>query len=137
MLTNNKQKKLSSLQAVRALAFLGIFTCHAGLNQLGAWGASVFLMLSGFLMIYTYYDKEPETTPGSVCRFARKRIGKIYPLHILMMLAALPFAVRVLMEDFTVRNLIRSVGQVVLNVFLLQSWIPKSASYFSLNGVAW
>lgn len=136
--TNQGEKgKLYSLQAVRALAFLGIFTCHAGLNQLGAWGASVFLVLSGFLMVYTYYEKEIDTSPKGVVVFAVKRIWKLYPLHLLMTLAAFPFLLKELLENFYAYYLLRSGGQVLLNILLLQSWIPKSAVYFSLNGVAW
>lgn len=136
----NKQKsdaQIQSLQTVRAMAFLGIFTCHAGLNQLGAWGASVFLVLSGFLMVYTYYDREVDTTWKGVAGFTLKKIGKLYPLHILMMLSALFFVVKALLENFSSYYFLRSIGQVVLNVLLLQAWIPKSAAYFSLNGVAW
>ncbi len=133
----SEQKKLSSLQALRALAFMGIFTCHAGLTQLGAWGASVFLVLSGFLMVYTYYDRELDASPKSAVRFSVKKIGKLYPLHIIMMVAALPFVVRGLTQAFSLHGLVKAGAQVVLNALLLQSWIPKSASYFSLNGVTW
>ncbi len=133
----SEQKKLPSLQALRALAFIGIFTCHAGLTQLGAWGASVFLVLSGFLMVYTYYDRELDTSPKGAVRFAAKKIGKLYPLHIIMLVAALPFVVRGLIQAFSLHGLVKAGAQVVLNALLLQSWIPKSASYFSLNGVTW
>lgn len=50
-------KKLDSLQAVRALAFLGIFLSHTGIKYFGTtgtWGVSVFFVLSGFLMVYNY-----------------------------------------------------------------------------------
>lgn len=45
-----------SLQGMRALAFIGIFSEHAGLTHLGSWGVSCFLLLSGFLMYYNYGD---------------------------------------------------------------------------------
>lgn len=129
--------RLQSLQVVRAFAFLGIFTCHAGMNQLGAWGASVFLVLSGFLLVYIYWDREVDSSLKGTMTFMVRRIGKLYPLHLLMLAAALPFTIKVLLDNFSSYYLLRSIGQVILNVCLVQSWIPKSAAYFSLNGVAW
>ena len=51
-------KKLESLQAIRALAFLGICSGHCALTRLGAWGVAVFLNLSGFLLVYRHYYDE-------------------------------------------------------------------------------
>ena len=42
-------QRIDSLQSLRSLAFLGIFTSHAYLNtQLGAWGYLYFLSCQGF-----------------------------------------------------------------------------------------
>ncbi len=58
-LDENRGGRLGQLQSLRALAFLGIFISHSGLSsQLGAWGVSVFFVLSGFLMAYTTKNKE-------------------------------------------------------------------------------
>lgn len=46
-----KQQKLDSLQALRAIAFLGVFAFHTNIrffSSLGRWGVSVFFILSGF-----------------------------------------------------------------------------------------
>ena len=45
-----------SLQGIRAIAFLGIFLYHCELIETGPWGVSIFLILSGFLMSYNYYN---------------------------------------------------------------------------------
>lgn len=56
-----EKNKLAALQGIRALAFLGIFSEHAGITHLGSWGVSCFLILSGFLMYYNYGDNVEET----------------------------------------------------------------------------
>ncbi len=53
-------KKITSLQCLRGIAFLGIFFQHCGIGLWGTQGVSVFLVLSGFLMVYTYYSREEE-----------------------------------------------------------------------------
>ena len=74
--------RLESLQAVRALAYMGILTFHCGLSLLGAWGVSVFFILSGFVLTYSYYDKPLKADVKSSVSFALRKIGKLYPLHI-------------------------------------------------------
>ena len=54
---NFEKKKIDSLQALRAIAFFGIFISHCGLIDFGKLGVSVFFIMSGFLMFYNYEDK--------------------------------------------------------------------------------
>ena len=54
-----------------------------------------------------------------------------------MTIAASIFALKSLIEGFTIKLCIFNLATVVLNVFLLQDWVPASSVYFSLNGVAW
>lgn len=136
-LQNTKQNQLKSLQGVRALAFAGIFSSHCGCSDLGAWGVSVFFILSGFLMVYNYYDREFSCSVRNNIAFSVRKIQKLYPLHILMMLSALVFVVYSLIKDFSFRHLILYIGEIILNIALMQTWVPSSAVYFSLNGVAW
>ncbi len=130
-------KRIASLQTIRALAFLGIFTSHCAATRLGAWGVSVFFVLSGFVMTYTYYNRELEKTLKKCIQFSINKIKKLYPLHILMMLSALVFVVKELLTNFSIKSFVFVCGKVLLNVTLLQTWIPSSSVYFSLNGVAW
>lgn len=131
------KNKILSLQAVRALAFLGIFTFHCKTTELGMWGVSVFLVLSGFLMAYAYYDKPLDSSVKGCVTFSIKKIKKLYPLHLLLMLIAAIAAAYGLLSNFSIKHAILYIGNLFLNVTLLQSWIPSSAVYFSLNGVAW
>lgn len=53
-------KKILPFQGLRAIAFLFVFVCHSNVGAFeafGAWGVSVFLVLSGFLMVYIYFPK--------------------------------------------------------------------------------
>lgn len=53
-------RRIDSIQSLRAIAFLAVFMSHSrlfGLGFLGAWGVSIFFVLSGFLMVYSYYPK--------------------------------------------------------------------------------
>ena len=45
---SEKPIRILSLQGLRALAFIGIFTEHAGLTHLGSWGVSCFLFYLAF-----------------------------------------------------------------------------------------
>ena len=57
------KKLISSLQGLRAVAFLCVVISHCGAPWLGPWAISVFVALSGFLMVCNYYDR-PRTAPG-------------------------------------------------------------------------
>ena len=45
---------IKSLQGLRALAMLGIFMFHAGLLIKGTFPVTLFFMLSGFVLYYSY-----------------------------------------------------------------------------------
>ena len=68
-LQNTKQNQLKSLQGVRALAFAGIFSSHCGCSDLGAWGVSVFFILSGFLMVYNCFFCQKDSEIISIAYF--------------------------------------------------------------------
>jgi len=136
------RQRMDSLQVIRTLAFLGIFASHSGItafNSGGAWGVSVFLILSGFLMTYSYLGTERITDKSikSSFRFGVGKIKKLYPLHIVTMLLAVPFLIYEYRSHAGLGKIITPAVKLVLNVALVQSWIPKSGFYFSLNAVSW
>ena len=135
----SQRGQITSLQALRALAFLGIFLHHV--NSPFCWpaiGVSVFFVLSGFLMEYKYFGKEMSLSVRENLRFAIRKISKLYALHIITMClavirevgASLPGG----MSAYSLRILLCSIA---LNVTLLQTWIPRIGIAASLNGVAW
>lgn len=134
----DKTKKIVSLQGLRAIAFIGIFTEHAGLTHLGELGVSCFFVLSGFLMYYNYtgMDISSDNSIKNNIVFFFEKIKYLYPLHCLTLIVAM-----VLYWDNqrldSVRHIIIWVIKVVFNLLLLQSWVPKAEFYFSFNAVSW
>ena len=141
-----KREKLNSLQALRALAFLGVFLGHTEciiFASTGSWGVSVFFVLSGFLMVYSHWDSNNDSDGVlkvgvlSNLEFAVGKIRRLYPLYILTMLLSVPFFIEAQGSKELVSVLKDAIPKVLANVFLVQAWIPDSDYYFSFNGVAW
>jgi peptidoglycan/LPS O-acetylase OafA/YrhL len=60
-------------------------------QKLGAMGVSVFFVLSGYILSYTYLDRDWQGSTRATCRdFFIGRFARIFPLHWLMFLVALP-----------------------------------------------
>ena len=72
----------------------------------GAMGVSVFFVLSGFILCYSYGDRDWKGAFGANAReYYGGRVARIYPLHWIMFLAALPLGLhsntaRVSIADF-------------------------------------
>ncbi len=136
--TVTDKKLISSLQGLRAVAFLSVILSHCGAPWLGPWAISVFVALSGFLMTCNYYDR-PRTAPGlrSAMTFSLQKIRKLYPLHLIMMVAALLLVLKGLWAQPSARGVLSCAAELGVSIFLLQTWIPSSRFWFCLNGVAW
>lgn len=135
------RQKIDSLQALRAWAFLGIFFLHAGFEFSLDWaklGVSVFFVMSGFLMTYSYENTELMMSPQKCLSFSWGKIKKLYPLHIITMIgSAVLAAAAIICNGCRPGAIIKLGGEIVLNVTLLQTWVPDSKINVSLNGVAW
>lgn len=126
--------KIDSIQALRGLGFIFIFLHHCSITPLFAGMAvSMFLLLSGFLLASKHYSNDEMCQWGIADSFlyAKKKIEKLYPLHIITMVLAIGIYIiyRKPWEEI--------VTNIILNVLLVQAWIPKQMYYFSLNGVSW
>lgn len=132
----SRAKWITALQGLRAISFLAIFVSHSGLGPfgcLGAWGVSVFLVMSGFLMAYQYLQKD--NAPIFGLRFVGGKLRSLYPLHIVTMLAKLPIAIFNVLEGTL--SAAALVVAIVLNAGMIQIWIPWEQMYSALNGPSW
>ena len=136
---NNSRPKIQSLQALRALAFISIFMLHAHFYiTKPLFGVSIFIIMSGFLMMYRYCDKDIPVSIKDNFTFAINRIKSIYPLHIITMIFAIFLFFLVIHKNgYPLYLFIELIQNIFLNVTLTQTWIPDPGVNTSLNGVAW
>ncbi len=100
----------------------------------GYIGVSFFIILSGFILAYNYEYRILESVE-SVSKFISARIARIYPLHFLTMLAAIPLvggAGLCCLESEKVLFL-NTLG----NVFMLHGFFPDLGKCCYLNGPSW
>ena len=125
---------IHSLTGWRYVFAVVIFLHHylidgkSALQAGGTIGVAFFFILSGFLLAYGYKERLL-AREISFASFWKSRAIKLYPLHILCFAAIFLFSIR----SFTVTDL----PKAVLNLFLLQSWVPLSDYYMSYNAVSW
>ena len=93
----------------------------------GYLGVSFFFILSGFVLAYSYKEKflEEKITKKS---FYLARFARIYPLHFITLILAVPI--------IYFHNSL-GISSFFINLFLLQSFIPKENLFFSFNAPAW
>lgn len=127
--------KIDQLTFTRFLAAVSIVIFHYG-KEVPAFNnnsvdfifrnahicVSYFFILSGFVMMVAYGNKaviEPR------CYF-RNRLARIYPLYFLAI---------IIMFVLQVRTKSLEISGLVLNVFMIQSWIPDKV--LSINPSGW
>ena len=121
---------IETLQSLRFVFMMMIFMSHFAYRDICAFdaggdcGVSFFFLLSGFVCSLGYGQRIREGK-FSYGKFLLKRLKKLYPLHLLCLLF------------FIVVGHTSIDAKVLLNIFLLQSWIPDADWYFSCNSVSW
>ena len=90
----------------------------------GFLGVSFFFILSGFILALNYESKFVEHRV-SYKDYILGRIARIYPVHLLTMLFALPLSYKVFYK------------YILFHITLTQSFIPDKDFYFSLNAPSW
>ena len=131
------KKRLTSLDAVRTFACLGVMAFHMHLCTFGHLGVSVFFVMSGFLSGYNHLESMDtgHITLGGSARFAYRKIIKLYPLYLIMLV--IPAAGELYGVVNGMASLPTMLGKLAANVLLVQAWIPLNEYYFSYNGPAW
>jgi exopolysaccharide production protein ExoZ len=73
--------KIAAIQALRAIAAIGVVFHHATYPRLNALasGVNLFFVISGFIMVYTCWAEFGE--PGAPAMFLHRRIVRIVPLY--------------------------------------------------------
>jgi peptidoglycan/LPS O-acetylase OafA/YrhL len=125
---------IRTLQSLRFLFVGMIFLSHFSYGTIptfnfgGDCGVAFFFILSGF-GISCGYGEHLLSHQVTFRTFFLKRIIKLYPLHLLCLLAYLILCF-VRLKDYDLLPFLP-------NALLLQSWIPLSKYHFSANGVSW
>lgn len=127
-----KNNRIETLQVLRSIAFLEIFLGHCGIRFFtGAFGASIFIVLSGFCMAINHLSKvdTQKITIKNNFIYAISKIKGLYGIHLFMLFFAFLLA--------KMPRTVNAVKRLVMDVLLIQSFSPYSEDYFSYNGVAW
>ena len=141
--------RLPALTSLRFFAALHVCIFHLYAMKIasgGGWlrqiaaigyvGVSFFFILSGFILVYTYADRD---VPALA--FWRARFARIYPAYLFSLLLAAPFFYFVAVKlkptplQFMVWPQNHLIPSVVLVLTLLQSWVPGAA--LAWNIPAW
>ena len=103
--------------------------------QAGFVGVSIFFVLSGFILAYTYLDSAGAMRT-TVPAFWHARFARIYPAYAFALVLSLPIFIDVaLVRPVGVIHLSDFIKAAVLTPTLLQAWTPKKA--WMWDGPAW
>ncbi|MBC7461183.1 MAG: acyltransferase, partial [Thermoleophilia bacterium] len=97
----------------------------------GYAGVDIFFLLSGFNIAYTYGDSIDLRDPRAWAGFLRKRLARLYPVHLVTLLAvaALYFGARAFDITVAARNDYSRIS-FLNNVFLMHDWFqPRTLSW--------
>lgn len=135
--------RLEQLTGLRFFAALLVFGVHfrwdtsgdfvRTIAEQGYVGVSFFFILSGFVLTQSYKTR---ILAGAMSfrDYFLLRIARLTPLHFL---TGLPFLYFSIMQVEAIYSEEFSVIKTVLNLTYLQSWVPVSSIYFSLNAPSW
>lgn len=99
----------------------------------GAFGMSLFFMLSGFILAYRYANRL------DLKDYVVNRVARIYPVYLAAAIVTLPWiGVEISTESFNA--FIHSLGRLVLlvgsNIFAIQAWFPEMFKIWN-DGGSW
>lgn len=137
---------IKSLTSMRFLAAMLVFIYHytwldfdfsilplerlwSNLFSHGYIGVSFFYVLSGFVLSYAYQERML-SFDINLKRFYLARLARIYPLHILTLLLAIPL----MLDSPWSQSFYESIP---FNLSLTHSFIPYVDYFFSFNSPSW
>ncbi|MBJ6761353.1 acyltransferase [Myxococcaceae bacterium JPH2] len=140
---------LAALTGLRFLAAMGVLGFHyycgpcephlpAWVGQLlgaGFTTVSLFFILSGFILAYTYLDATGNFR-GALSTFARARFARLYPIYFVALVVELPFFIRSTQLAAPKASAVEVCRHTVATLTLTQSW-GMDVSRPIWNIVAW
>jgi peptidoglycan/LPS O-acetylase OafA/YrhL len=130
---------LKSLTGLRFFAAIYIVLFHHGGNSLsglpefvgkffryGYVSVSLFFILSGFILAYTYLETKNESSID-VRRFWVARFARIYPLYLFALIVSAPAFISKFFELGAVRSFLTGISSLTL----LQAWTPWTVAIWN------
>jgi peptidoglycan/LPS O-acetylase OafA/YrhL len=99
----------------------------------GYIGVSLFFVLSGFILAYTYLDPATGRLRGTPKAFWWARVARVYPVYLFALALGLPLFVKGILLVSEERG--RALASMILTPLLLQGWWPSAACQW--NCPAW
>lgn len=145
------KKELPALTSIRFIAAFMIFVFHVHLRwpldsskfvvniiSQGAVGMSLFFILSGFILTYTYHSILPQKDHRD---YFVRRFARVYPVYFVAALLSVPWLLSIpKINQNVLPESVVYVMQLVFIVFsdvsLSQAWFPSLFNYWN-NGLAW
>ena len=134
-------KKINSIQALRGFAIIFIMLSHCAFvigsngdtfeTQIGCFGVSIFIMISGFLASRKANTIKEESVPinsPTKYGFFKQLLGKIlkfWPLHFITFALSIPLCIGLAKESIS-----NFVMTGLCNLAMVHSFVPIKSFYF-------
>jgi peptidoglycan/LPS O-acetylase OafA/YrhL len=133
---------LSALTGARWVAALHVVFYHLGQGMLapapiwvrnvaaaGHVGVTLFFVLSGFVLAYTYFERAEWTARA----FWWARLARVYPVYVLAFLLSAPHALKTLFASgVSPRSLATASASALMALTLTQAWVPAFALLWNI-----
>lgn len=134
------KNKLYALEFLRIYACILVYFWHIGRDTADSNPLFIFFVLSGFVIAWRYFPANGKLTLRGTLGFWQRRIAKIYPAHIAVVLMSI--VVRVWSQlhgkpECGFHSPADFGKQLLQSVTLTQSWALEETYRFRINGVAW
>ncbi len=128
---NNQSSRLtyrSAINGLRAIAVISVILFHSGLGLVpgGYVGVDIFFVISGYLITGIIYQ-EMQSESFSYKRFYERRIRRILPALLLVMIASIPFSWLILLPG-DMKEFYKSI--VFTTIFSPNIFFYRQSGYF-------